>query len=133
METRYSHLLGLWCRTRIQNSRAIILSKGKVLHLEYFHCFFQIVYFTATFPYVILFILLGRGLTLPGAGSGIMYFLKPDFSRLQDAQVTKSQNVFLNSFFLIEWTQQTEFYSFDRFGQMEGPRFSFQQLSLWAP
>ncbi|XP_078336165.1 sodium- and chloride-dependent creatine transporter 1-like [Crassostrea virginica] len=47
----------------------------------------KIVYFTATFPYVILFILLGRGLTLPGAGSGIMYFLKPDFSRLQDAQV----------------------------------------------
>nr|XP_022345993.1 sodium- and chloride-dependent creatine transporter 1-like isoform X2 [Crassostrea virginica] len=47
----------------------------------------KIVYFTATFPYVILFILLGRGLTLPGAGSGIMYFLKPDFSRLLDAQV----------------------------------------------
>ena len=55
-------------------------------------------YFTATFPYVILFILLGRGLTLPGAGSGIMYFLKPDFSRLLDAQVSIFKNAFLASY-----------------------------------
>lgn len=45
------------------------------------------VYFTVTFPYVILLILLVRGATLPGAGNGIKYFLSPDFSRLQDAQV----------------------------------------------
>nr|XP_034339127.1 sodium- and chloride-dependent taurine transporter-like [Crassostrea gigas] len=46
-----------------------------------------VVYFTVTFPYVILLILLVRGATLPGAGNGIKYFLSPDFSRLQDAQV----------------------------------------------
>ncbi|XP_062566901.1 sodium- and chloride-dependent creatine transporter 1-like [Saccostrea cucullata] len=47
----------------------------------------KVVYFTATFPYIILIILLIRGSTLPGAGKGIEYFLKPDFTRLKDAQV----------------------------------------------
>ncbi|XP_048750507.2 sodium- and chloride-dependent taurine transporter-like isoform X2 [Ostrea edulis] len=47
----------------------------------------KVVYFTATFPYVILLILLVRGVTLPGAAKGIEYFLKPDFTRLKDGQV----------------------------------------------
>ena len=42
----------------------------------------QVVYFTAIFPYVMLTILLVRGLTLPGASQGIIFYLKPDFSRL---------------------------------------------------
>uniref|UniRef100_A0A8D2ZXY0 Transporter n=1 Tax=Scophthalmus maximus TaxID=52904 RepID=A0A8D2ZXY0_SCOMX len=44
-------------------------------------------YFTATFPFVILFILLVRGVTLPGAMDGIIYYLYPDVSRLSDPQV----------------------------------------------
>uniref|UniRef100_A0A3B5A5C0 Transporter n=1 Tax=Stegastes partitus TaxID=144197 RepID=A0A3B5A5C0_9TELE len=44
-------------------------------------------YFTATFPYVMLFVLLIRGVTLPGAKDGIIYYLYPDISRLTDAQV----------------------------------------------
>ncbi|XP_024659741.2 sodium- and chloride-dependent GABA transporter 2 [Maylandia zebra] len=44
-------------------------------------------YFTATFPYVMLFVLLIRGVTLPGAKDGIIYYLYPDISRLLDAQV----------------------------------------------
>ncbi|XP_041657073.1 sodium- and chloride-dependent betaine transporter-like [Cheilinus undulatus] len=44
-------------------------------------------YFTATFPYVMLFILLIRGITLPGARDGIIYYLYPDVSRLADPQV----------------------------------------------
>ncbi|XP_023117909.2 sodium- and chloride-dependent betaine transporter-like [Amphiprion ocellaris] len=44
-------------------------------------------YFTATFPYVMLLILLIRGVTLPGAKDGIIYYLYPDISRLADAQV----------------------------------------------
>ena len=47
----------------------------------------QIVYFTAIFPYIILTILLLRGVTLEGAGEGIKFYLKPDFSRLGDPQV----------------------------------------------
>ncbi|XP_030009834.1 sodium- and chloride-dependent GABA transporter 2-like [Sphaeramia orbicularis] len=44
-------------------------------------------YFTATFPFIMLFVLLIRGVTLPGAVDGILYYLYPDISRLSDPQV----------------------------------------------
>ncbi|XP_055004250.1 sodium- and chloride-dependent GABA transporter 2-like [Boleophthalmus pectinirostris] len=44
-------------------------------------------YFTATFPYAMLLVLLIRGVTLPGAIDGIIYYLYPDISRLSDPQV----------------------------------------------
>lgn len=47
----------------------------------------KVVYFTATFPYVMLAVLLVRGLTLPGAFNGIKFYLYPDPSRLSDPQV----------------------------------------------
>ncbi|XP_012589921.1 PREDICTED: uncharacterized protein LOC105854560 [Condylura cristata] len=47
----------------------------------------QIVYFTATFPYVVLVVLLVRGVLLPGALDGIVYYLKPDWSKLGSPQV----------------------------------------------
>uniref|UniRef100_A0A8D3C2W6 Transporter n=1 Tax=Scophthalmus maximus TaxID=52904 RepID=A0A8D3C2W6_SCOMX len=47
----------------------------------------KVVYLTATFPYVMLFVLLVRGATLPGAAQGIIYYLKPNHTRLADPQV----------------------------------------------
>lgn len=48
----------------------------------------QVVYFTATFPYLMLLVLLVRGLTLPGAMEGVKFYLLPDPTRLADPQVT---------------------------------------------
>ncbi|KAJ8311866.1 hypothetical protein KUTeg_010580 [Tegillarca granosa] len=42
---------------------------------------------TATLPYLLLTVLIIRGLTLPGGIDGIAYYLKPNFLRLLDKQV----------------------------------------------
>uniref|UniRef100_H2YVB6 Transporter n=1 Tax=Ciona savignyi TaxID=51511 RepID=H2YVB6_CIOSA len=47
----------------------------------------KVVYVTAIAPYVLLTILLVRGLTLEGAWDGVVYFLKPDLSKLLDSKV----------------------------------------------
>ncbi|XP_058259926.1 sodium- and chloride-dependent GABA transporter 2-like isoform X2 [Hemibagrus wyckioides] len=47
----------------------------------------KVVYFTATFPYVMLLVLLVHGLMLPGAVDGIRFYLYPDPTRLKDPQV----------------------------------------------
>lgn len=47
----------------------------------------KIVYFTALLPYVLLIIMLIRGLTLEGSASGLYYLFYPDWSKLGNAKV----------------------------------------------
>ncbi|CRK94127.1 CLUMA_CG007649, isoform D, partial [Clunio marinus] len=47
----------------------------------------KIVYFTATFPYIVLTALLIRALTLEGATDGILYLLSPEWNLLGSAEV----------------------------------------------
>lgn len=48
----------------------------------------KVAYFTALFPYVVLFTLLVRGVTLPGAMDGVWYFIRPEWSKLLDVGVS---------------------------------------------
>jgi len=62
------------------------------LLLVYLICYFslwkgikmsgKVVWFTAVFPYLVLGVLLIRGVTLPGANKGIEYYIRPNFSML---------------------------------------------------
>ncbi|XP_072031705.1 sodium- and chloride-dependent GABA transporter 1-like [Amphiura filiformis] len=47
----------------------------------------KVVYFTATFPYILLTILLIRAVTLENASDGLKYYITPNFTRLNDASV----------------------------------------------
>ena len=47
----------------------------------------KVVYFTALLPYVMLFIMLFRGVTLEGSGDGLYYLFYPDWSKLGTIKV----------------------------------------------
>lgn len=50
----------------------------------------QVVWVTATLPYVVLLILLIRGATLPGAWRGVVFYLQPKWEKLKDTSVSLS-------------------------------------------
>jgi len=47
-----------------------------------------VVYFTATFPYIVLTILLIRGCMLEGAYEGIKFYMIPKWEKLAEASVS---------------------------------------------
>ncbi|KAJ8888679.1 hypothetical protein PR048_008171 [Dryococelus australis] len=47
----------------------------------------KVVYFTATFPFVIIVVLLARGLALPGALEGVLFYISPQWSQLANLKV----------------------------------------------
>ena len=46
----------------------------------------KVIYVTVLAPYIILMILLIRGLTLPGMSDGIAFYLRPDFKKLKEVK-----------------------------------------------
>lgn len=57
--------------------KSIPLKLFAIILKHYRSCFFQVVYFTSMFPYLVLTIFFIEGLTLEGAGAGLAHMLKP--------------------------------------------------------
>lgn len=49
----------------------------------------RVLYFTATFPYVLILAFLAHSFTLEGSDVGLSYFLKPQWELLGDSKASK--------------------------------------------
>ena len=63
------------------------ISECLLLHFTGIKTSGKVVYFTATFPYVVILILLVFGATLDGAKDGVIFYMNPHFDKLGTPQV----------------------------------------------
>ncbi|XP_071954065.1 sodium- and chloride-dependent glycine transporter 1-like isoform X2 [Antedon mediterranea] len=75
----------------------------------------KVMYFTATFPYLVLFILLIRGLTLDGHREGIAFFITPKFELLKNPKVWKDAAVQIFYSLSASWGGLITLSSFNKF------------------
>ncbi|KAL1476814.1 hypothetical protein MTO96_036223, partial [Rhipicephalus appendiculatus] len=75
----------------------------------------KVVYFTATFPYLVLIILLVKGVTLPGAVEGIKYFIIPEWHRLLEIDIWRAAAEQLFYSLGISWGGIIMFGSYNKF------------------
>ncbi|XP_003729242.1 sodium- and chloride-dependent glycine transporter 1 isoform X1 [Strongylocentrotus purpuratus] len=75
----------------------------------------KVVYFTAIFPYIVLFILLIRGMTLPGHMDGILFFIKPRWELLKNPKVWKDAAVQIFFSLSASWGGLITLSSYNRF------------------
>ena len=62
-----------------------LILAGHIHHLCV--CCTQVTYITSVFPFILLIILLIRGVTLDGSMEGILYYITPQWHRLASAKV----------------------------------------------
>eukprot|EP01069_Polyplicarium_translucidae_P009201 Polyplicarium_translucidae@DN3298_c0_g1_i10.p2 len=73
----------------------------------------RVVYFTALFPYLGLLILFFRGVTLPGAGTGILYYIRPQWGKLFSPHVWAAAGSQIFYSLGIAWGALVNFASFN--------------------
>merc|ERR1719412_1522420 len=75
----------------------------------------KVVYFTATFPYLILIILMIRGLLLDGAIDGIRFFFEPNWEKLKDITVWRKAAEQMFFSLSVSWGGLIMFGSYNKF------------------